>query len=610
MPHNRQPAVILAALALVVAACGGTATNGTTSTVFDTTASSTASPTPPSDTPGATLPPPNPVNASVTLAEEDAVTATIGIDGGTIETVGSDGYRYVLTVPPGALSTDVTVTITPIADLTSEVVDQFVAGVQMAPEGLIFGRPASLRIDGAPVAGAMALYYRGDGEDVSFMPFLDSGGTSTILVYHFSGAGIAAPSPSAATRSPGSRQARIMRVAFDEFLEEGGEQGGCVSKGGKAWKTITEEQQRSFQEEIIPALIRARNNDEVLWDATSALVDWLLANMSIEEYGLLCDPEAWSDDLAPPAVPAETLTNQGVDLEELDLEAGPEVDGFTLARKLLAAGLEYAIGNAGRLCAETHDLGELKYVVGWAAVAVWSGVLIQSGDSAEWAARWQRLMASEVSSCMRFEFQFDSYIELWDDPILFTATMRATVADIVPGVNLELVGEEVGINWGSAPMTYAPQLEYRGEQGQCNVHVRDYSAADLQVMVPLITPPKPKRTIELPLIEGSTGDEEDRITLFMQRLDGSEWFDLGCWDMSGPNPDGAWGPWAFNNLHEDALSGVPGDDGGPTFVFPLEPGPGKLIGRLTFQRSLNMEGTEVYEETTMNLFHTPASQDR
>jgi hypothetical protein len=69
--------------------------------------------------------------------------ATIGPDGGTLETMDAGGVRIRLTVPDGALTEPTEISMTPIA---SPVLPgaQTIPGIQFAPAGLTFARPATL----------------------------------------------------------------------------------------------------------------------------------------------------------------------------------------------------------------------------------------------------------------------------------------------------------------------------------------------------------------------------------------------------------------------------------------------------------------------------------
>jgi hypothetical protein len=55
--------------------------------------------------------------APLQLDSPKAVTANIGVAGGSLTTTGTDGTRYTLTIPAHALRKDVAITLTPIAAL-------------------------------------------------------------------------------------------------------------------------------------------------------------------------------------------------------------------------------------------------------------------------------------------------------------------------------------------------------------------------------------------------------------------------------------------------------------------------------------------------------------
>jgi hypothetical protein len=127
------------------------------------------------------------------LDEGQAVTQVIGPDGGTIETSGSDGTAYVLTVPAEALAFDTPITMTPLAGLEgfpNETPPEHVLGVELTPNGLEFARPATLSIEsasGLPETDIVAIAYRGEGDDAAFHYFDQSGTTATLMIGHLSG---------------------------------------------------------------------------------------------------------------------------------------------------------------------------------------------------------------------------------------------------------------------------------------------------------------------------------------------------------------------------------------------------------------------------------------
>jgi hypothetical protein len=169
--------------------------------------------------------PANPVKVIVTRDSGHAARALVPIAGGTISAVGGDGSRFTLTVPPNALPTDTTVTVTPVSSIAGlPLSGGLVAAVHLEPEGLHFNAPVVLRIEPAravPPAQQMGFGYLGTGDDFHLYP-LDRGGTLGMRLLHFSGAGVAAGTQADASalgqRTPASSEAQLEQKVW-ELLE-------------------------------------------------------------------------------------------------------------------------------------------------------------------------------------------------------------------------------------------------------------------------------------------------------------------------------------------------------------------------------------------------------
>ncbi len=134
------------------------------------------------------------------LEPGSAAIASVGGAGGRITAIASSGIAYTLIIPPGALTGDVTITLTPILDMGSAPLAQSVLGaVQMEPSGLKFQVPATLHISAAPALLA-------DQKLVGFSTANDGGGfrlnlarldgNSTLVnITHFSTGGAAGATP-------------------------------------------------------------------------------------------------------------------------------------------------------------------------------------------------------------------------------------------------------------------------------------------------------------------------------------------------------------------------------------------------------------------------------
>ncbi|MDH3686259.1 MAG: hypothetical protein OEP95_08530 [Myxococcales bacterium] len=124
-----------------------------------------------------------------------AATEAIGPDGGEVMAVGGDGNVYRLSVPEGALLSEVAITITPVStipDLPFE--GDLLAAVDFAPDGLQLWQGATLTIElpSAPDPGELTGFgWSGSGEALHLALVAPNGPTLTLGVSHFSGLGIA-----------------------------------------------------------------------------------------------------------------------------------------------------------------------------------------------------------------------------------------------------------------------------------------------------------------------------------------------------------------------------------------------------------------------------------
>jgi hypothetical protein len=82
-----------------------------------------------------------------TLEAARAATRSVGPAGGEVRARGADGTKYVLLVPPGALSAEVSITMTPASAVGGlPLAGGLVGAVELEPEGLSFALPAELKV--------------------------------------------------------------------------------------------------------------------------------------------------------------------------------------------------------------------------------------------------------------------------------------------------------------------------------------------------------------------------------------------------------------------------------------------------------------------------------
>jgi hypothetical protein len=535
---------------------------------------------------------PNPASAEVTLDTPAAASVAIGPEGGSIEATGSDGRHYTLTIPPGYLVDEIDITMTPITGMASPVLDEFVGGVQLEPNGVVFPGVAWLEITatGAP-PGIAGFTYSGSGDNVSLGWAEALGDQVRVPVTHFSGAGAGSPGAAAGSYPPAGRGEQKKSELWRAYIENDFQ---CLADSHPLAAGMPAWYQAWWDQEVEPKLEAAATNDLVLHDALDAVEAWIRPI------------EAWGD---------LTCTDMATFLESVKASTGEPAT--RRAATLASQGLQWAIDTAFNVCADNDDLGEVKYIADWAGVASVVNVLFSIVGEEVNPPRhsaWGPLMQERVKTCLTFELQFRSHIEL-TEPMLgdFTADMSSVIRGIVPGAAIGLVGDGQE-NWESAPLSYTPRLDVDTGSPKCRYLLTNITTSDLYVLLPLVPIPEPIREVPLWAKPNRTRKNPDPVRdepflLVVERLNGSEFVDIsdGCTDLplGGPNPDGAFGPYYFNILHEDEFTRY-----WPGFEIALIPGDEGFSGQAVYEYEDVKEGVHVYENTQIDLIHTARGINR
>jgi len=516
----------------------------------------------------------------------------VGPEGGSIEATGSDGRHYTLTIPAGFLADEIDITMTPIAAMASPVLDEFAGGVQLEPNGLVFPGVAWLEmtVSGAP-PGLAGFTYSGSGENVSLGLAEAVGDTVRVPVTHFSGAGAGSPGTDAGSYPPTGRGEQKKMELWRAYVENDFE---CLADAHPLVAELAAWYQAWWDQEIEPKLEAATSNDLVLHDALDAVEAWIRPTV------------AWGNP---------TCTDISEFLEMVEASTGEPAT--RRAATLASQGLQWAIDTAYNVCADADDLGEVKYITDWAGVASVVNILFSTVGEEVNPPRhldWSALMRERTEACLTFELQFRSHLEL-TEPMLgdFTADMSSVIPGVIPGAVIGLVGDGQE-NWVSGPLSYTPRLDVDTGSPNCRYLLTDISTSDVYALLPLVPIPEPIREVPLWAKPNRARKNPDPVRdepflLVIQRLDGSEYVDLsdGCTDLplGGPNPDGAFGPYYFNILHEDEFT-----DYWPGFEIALFPGDEWFSGQAVYEHEFVEEGVHVYENTQIDLIHTARGINR
>ncbi|HKW12925.1 MAG TPA: hypothetical protein VJS69_00425 [Candidatus Krumholzibacteria bacterium] len=273
-----------------------------------------------------------PAASNVTTEPAHAASRTVGLDGGTISTTASDGTKYTLDIPEGALANPRKITMTPVTAIKGLPVlkDAVVAGVDLQPSGLAFARPLRLTIETTKTPGAgelpIAIGYKGDAESFELELAGTDNGKIVVPIRHFSGVGVDFGT------EENLHTAITQLASTSDALTCGNELGLVVDADPTDETGMQDVMQRWFDDTILPDINAATTDVEL----ASALVDY---NM-------------WVSD-APLAfgVPFNVAT---VFAEQIDQ-----------ARAAFIPKLKDAIEGNNTLCSQSHSLTALENVIFW-----------------------------------------------------------------------------------------------------------------------------------------------------------------------------------------------------------------------------------------------------
>lgn len=129
---------------------------------------------------------PSPIHTEPSAARS----ATIGQEGGVIAATSTAGITYTLVVPPHALPTPVTITITPVTALPMPGSGTPAAALDCRPNGLTLERAAILVIEGAGLPGAgkipIGFAATSDADSFALAGAVANSGKFVLQVPHFS----------------------------------------------------------------------------------------------------------------------------------------------------------------------------------------------------------------------------------------------------------------------------------------------------------------------------------------------------------------------------------------------------------------------------------------
>ena len=415
MARERQVRVLAAALLVGAAACG----RGTTRGGPDWLSASA-----------------KPVTLETTLDTAGAVAKVISAaTGGTLSATGSDGTRYRLSIPGGALLSDETITLVPIASLKGlPLSGGSVAAVHIEPSGLQLLKAATLTIRAQreiPVGEQVAFAYYGGGSDAHHVPLSPDPRRVEMKLLHFSGYGFGQAAPGDPGRQALERasanearlQSRMAQILDGERERQ--------SKGEKASDLSAELGAAAveYYDAVLRPLMQIAESDDRM--AICCMQRYLGWERSLQLLGIV------SDDVNAAAADAELQRRR--------------TEGNASATKILANALEKGRERAVKSCREGHDLNAVTKLLSLERQMQLLGVSNEDDDGGAKAM-------AELRRCFSFDVEFDSDF----DNRVPHAQLRHHVQAKVP-VDLGADTPQEGAALATAPLEYVQYVSRMDE---------------------------------------------------------------------------------------------------------------------------------------------------
>ena len=326
-----------------------------------------ATPTPePGVDPASPLATANPLDVTPALDTAHRAVATIGEAGGTLDATGADGTTFELSVPAGALVSDLDVSMTPLTSVAGMPFDSLAGGVDLQPDGLQLLKPARLTItpgSATPAPDDQSFFaYEGAGKDFHNYPPVSDSSTLAIDLPHFTGGGLA--SGTAAQRA--ALDARMPAEYAAQYEAESASAIRALRDGtmdssqfGDAFTTIGE---NYYTHVVRPRLQSATTDDTLIELATTTFAAWL---KGLQDLGM--------------GTAFTTQANEGLDL--------------------LRAGLKNAFDKSYAGCLN-HDVGQVRRFVAVGHFAALLGAGIGEEE-----------ITAKLANCLHFRLDLVLHLE-------------------------------------------------------------------------------------------------------------------------------------------------------------------------------------------------------
>jgi hypothetical protein len=504
---------------------------------------------------------PNPLSVSPQLEESLAVESTLPEIGGVIRAE-SNGVRYSLTVPEGALISEQDIRLIPVQSIEGLPMSGGLLGaVQLEPDGLSFLQPAILEIEipsGFDPLQATGFAYRSSGEEFHLYPSRVEGNTLLIEIWHFSGYGGGAATPDDLDRQMGHPPTNPEDLLNQKISD-------IIKRSQQADTDFPLDQiipiLRDYLNNVLLPLLKAAETDDQLIDQAGRQL--LSFDRNISLIGI-------------------------IDQLDKELNAG---------YKSLEKGVRNAYDKAYQRCVDKPDVFEITNMMKYLREyeLLFGGFFSFPGPAPQAADYNFTAKFPEIQSCASFQYRFQSLLT-WE----FGNNM-VLESQVTSDIDLTLT-EEFTFE-GSGEILYRSfKVHFQGESEPNNQYCKfGETAKDSTASISggIInwknTQNSPQIQVQLPF---DPGTPLDHFVINCETGSSGGWIEL--------NPPGDIAMWlsGFDHLHEDVRIGV-GDSGYAFILGPFEPGGGRLFARHTASKVKYVDTEKVSEDLAIDLFHNP-----
>lgn len=306
--------------------------------------------------------------------------------GGTVSATSSDGTRFELRIPEGALVYPERISVIPISSVRGlPLKGGSIAAVHLKPDGLQLMKPATLSIRPrakVPVNEQVAFAYTGNGSDAYLYPLSPDPRRIEMPIFHFSGYGVGQAPPNdpgrEALQKAADKFARLQSQAAAITAEERAHALANDGTPPKWLERLAPLMTQYYDEVVKPLMTTAESDDRMAECAVQRFLSWMRQNLLL---GLLSDDDDGGGD------------------PELERRAQ---EGTASMWVIMQNAHDKRIAKALERCRDEHDFLAVNEILGMERQVELLGMKGDGDESVDWEA---------IRKCLTFEVEFRSVID-------------------------------------------------------------------------------------------------------------------------------------------------------------------------------------------------------